>query len=102
MFGYKDAKNYYRFSMDQQRSYRRLIKMVNGTPVLLAGDTVAFQQGRWYDVQARMAGGVVEIWLDGQLLFRVNDATFTAGKIALYSWCNVGAQFDDVVVTPAP
>jgi murein DD-endopeptidase MepM/ murein hydrolase activator NlpD len=100
MFGYRDANNYYRFSMDQQRSYRRLIKMVNGTPVLLAADAVAYQQGRWYDVQARMSGGIVEIWLDGQLLFRVNDATFTAGKIALYSWCNIGAQFDDVTVAP--
>lgn len=102
MFGYRDAGNYYRFSMDQQRSYRRLIKMVNGTPALLAADAVAFEQGRWYTVEARMKGGVVEIWLDGQLLFRASDATHTAGKIALYSWCNTGAQFDDVVVTPAP
>ena len=98
MFGYKDAKNYYRFAMDQSRSFRRLIKMVNGTPTLLAADTVAFQQARWYQVNATMANGVIEVAVDGQVIFRVNDSTHTAGKIALYSWCNIGAQYDDVAV----
>jgi hypothetical protein len=99
MFGYKDSKNYYRFWMDQQRSYRRLIKMVNGTATLLAEDKVAYQQGRWYALEARMANGAIEIRIDGTTLFQVTDSTHSSGKIALYSWCNIGAQYDDVQVT---
>jgi hypothetical protein len=99
MFGYQDQRNYYRFSMDQTRAYRRLVKFVNGLPTLLAEDAVAPVQNRWYAVQVNFAAGVLEVWLDGQLLFRVNDTSHASGKVALYSWAQAIARFDDVVIT---
>lgn len=99
MFGYQDNHNYYRFSMDQTRAYRRLVKFVNGMPSLLAEDSVAPAQNRWYAVQVNFAGGVIEVWLDGQMLFRVSDTSHLSGKVALYSWAQAIARFDDVVIT---
>lgn len=98
MFGYKDAKNYYRFSMDQSRAYRRVVKFVNGTVTLLAEDAVAYEQNRWYALEVRFSPGVIEIWLDGVRLFRIADDSHARGRIALYSWAQVVARFDDVVV----
>ncbi|MCW5979063.1 MAG: DUF1080 domain-containing protein [Bryobacteraceae bacterium] len=100
-FGYRDRNNYYRFSMDQQRGYRRLVKAVNGNFTLLAQDAFLYNQGQWYAVQATLANGQVRILFDGQPLFSVNDVSHAAGRIALYSWCNAGSRFDDVVVTAA-
>ena len=36
MFRYQDANNYYRFSMDSQRHYRRLVRVVDGQFTKLA------------------------------------------------------------------
>ena len=99
MFGYQDANNYYRFSMDSQRSYRRLVKVVNGVFTELAGDTVSYATGVWYEVQAVMSGGTIQILFDGAPLFTISDSSHTAGRIALYSWGNTDANFDDVEVT---
>ncbi len=98
MFGYQDAKNYYRFSMDQSRAYRRVVKFVNGTVARLAEDAVPYEQNRWYTVEIRFTGGVIEVWLDGQRLFQIADTSHSAGRIALYCWGQAVAQFDDVVV----
>ena len=100
MFGYRDANNYYRFSMDRERKYRRLVKVVNGVFTVLAQDSVAYQMGRWYNVQATMARGIIQILLDGQELFNVRDTSHDQGSIALYSWNNPGAEFDDLGGAP--
>ena len=84
--------------MDRERKYRRLVKVVNGVFNVLAQDAVAYQTGRWYNVQATMARGIIQILVDGQELFNVHDATHDKGTIALYSWNNTGAEFDDLGV----
>jgi hypothetical protein len=99
MFGYRDSGNYYRFSMDQTRAYRRLVKFVNGRATLLAEDGVAFEQNRWYDVEVSFAGGAIEVRLDGQVLLQANDSSHSSGRVALYSWAQASAKFDDFVVT---
>ncbi|MCW5977378.1 MAG: DUF2341 domain-containing protein [Bryobacteraceae bacterium] len=99
MFGYRDAGNYYRFSWDRERSKRQLVKFVNGAVTLLAEDGVPYKDGQWYAVEAKMIGGKVEIWIDGSRIFQVSDVSHNSGKIALYSWWNLGVKFDDVVVT---
>jgi hypothetical protein len=99
MFRYQDADNYYRFSMDRQRAYRRLTKTVNGVTTVLAEDGVAYETNRWYEVRARVEGSRIRVYLDGVLLFDVTDSALNSGKIALYCWGNP-SQFDDVKVFP--
>ena len=98
MFGYRDANNYYRFSMDRERKYRRLVKVVNGVFTVLAEDSVAYQTGRWYNVQVTMARATVQVLVDGTEIFNVLDTSHVQGSIGLYSWNNPGAEFDDLGV----
>lgn len=100
MFRYQDAQNYYRFSMDRERLYRRLTKTVNGVTTILAQDTVAYQMNRWYEVKVTALGNRIQVYLDGVLLFDVTDNSISSGRIALYSWGNDGSRFDQIRVTP--
>ena len=106
MFGYRDSGNFYRFSITRngQQLSRDLVSLVAGVPTVLAHDDVADAQATSYAVEARFDGGNIEIWIDGQAVFQKADASFSSGKMALYSSANPGAQFDDVDVvgTMAP
>jgi phosphodiesterase/alkaline phosphatase D-like protein len=99
MFRYRDSQNYYRFSMDQQRSFRRLVKVVNGITTILAQDAVAYTANQWYQVKVVLAAERIQLYVDGGLLFDVVDTSITSGRIALYCWGNPDSNFDDVLVT---
>ena len=102
MFRYADAQNYYRFSMDRQRSYRRLIKKVAGVVTVLWEDTVQYTLGREYVLTVDCVGERCTGYLDGVPLFTVEDSDLTAGRIGLYCWENTGARFAEVrVAAPA-
>ncbi len=75
VFRYQDADNYYRFSMDRSRGFRRLIKKVAGVVSTL-----------WED------------YLDGVELFNLDDPSLASGQIGLYCWANTGARFREVRV----
>jgi hypothetical protein len=100
MFRYQSGQDYYRFSMDQERAYRRLTKTVGGVTTILAQDAAAYQTNRWYEVRVRAANGQVQVYLDGALLFNVTDSAISSGKVALYCWANDTCRFDQVKVTP--
>lgn len=98
MFRYQDANNYYRFSWDHERRYRRLIKMVNGTASLLAQDYVPYLAGQSYQLQVICQADNIQIYIDGDLIFTVPDSSLDSGSIALYCWGNTGSFFDNIVV----
>ncbi|GIK85219.1 MAG: hypothetical protein BroJett026_07000 [Betaproteobacteria bacterium] len=98
MFRVRDGSNYYRFSWDKQRAYRRLVKNVGGTFTLLASDSVPYQQNRNYDVEVVVQGSTIEVWIDGARIFRVTDGAHPRGSIAFYTWAQSGAYFDNLVV----
>ena len=99
MFRHQDSNNYYRFSMDSQRGYRRLVKNVGGAFTLLAADNFSYQLGRWYVVEVVLSGGTMQVYIDGALWNTVNDPSLSTGGVALYSWGSDGLSFDDVRVT---
>lgn len=102
MFRYQDPRNYYRFSMDRQRRYRRLIKKVNGVVQVLWQDQVQYQMGREYLLTIDCLGGRLAGYLDGVPLFALEDHDLGAGNIGLYCWANTGARFREVrVAAPA-
>ncbi len=98
MFRYHDNDNYYRFSWDSERAYRRLVKRENGIFTLLAEDAVPYVVGQSYQVEIVAQGPQLEVWIDGAQIFAVTDTSFASGTIALYAWANEGSAFDDVVV----
>jgi hypothetical protein len=100
MFRVVDAINYYRFSMDSERSYRRVTRTLNGVTTTLAESAEGYFPGRWYDVSVQAEGPRLQVFLDGAPVLVAQDATFGAGSMALYCWGSQGAQFDDIVVAP--
>jgi hypothetical protein len=101
MFRYQDATHYYRFSMDRQRGYRRLVKSVGGTFTLLWEDAIAYDVGRAYQLTVTAVGSILRGFLDEVPLFVVRDGDLGSGRIGLYCWANTDARFSDVGVYPA-
>jgi hypothetical protein len=98
MFRYQDGNNYYRFSWDHRRRYRRLVKQENGVFTLLAADGMPYRRGQAYQVGITALGTQLQVSIDGQLIFDVSDSSFAHGPIALYSRANTGSRFAHVVV----
>jgi hypothetical protein len=100
MFRYKDQDNYYRFSMDRERKYRRLIKMEGGETEILAEDEWIYEENHIYELTIEAIGSSIKVFLDGELIpdFDVEDKDMSAGKIALYCWSNTDARFYEVMV----
>jgi hypothetical protein len=101
VFRYGDGDNHYRFSMDSQRGYRRLVKFVSGTVTVLWEDATRYEVGRSYELAVLTRGDELRGWLDGVPVFAVRDADLSAGRIGLYCWADQDARFSDVLVLPA-
>ncbi|MCI0514274.1 putative Ig domain-containing protein [candidate division KSB1 bacterium] len=99
MFRYQDPNNYYRFSMDQNQQYRRLIRKFQGEVTVLAAESFVYVNNHWYDVKIRALGSQLTVTLDNRQVFAVTDDKLNRGGIALYCWYNSKAKFDNIVVT---
>lgn len=97
-FRHQDEDNYYRFSMDRERRYRRLVKRVNGDTMLLWEDREQYRTQRWYDLNIECVGDLLVGRLDGELLFAIHDTALDAGRVALYCRANRAARFAEVRV----
>lgn len=98
MFRVRDDNNYYRFSMDRERSFRRLVKKVNGVYTTLWQDAIQYVPNQSYQLQVEVQGTNITISLDGVQLYSGTDNSHLRGSIALYSWGSQGAAFDNVEV----
>lgn len=97
-FRYTGAGNWYRFSMDSLQAYRRLVKSVGGVLTLLWQDGFAYEVGHDYKVTIEATGPILRGYLDGVLMFDVEDSDLTTGQVGLYCYAHAGAQFSDVRV----
>lgn len=102
VFRYTDASNYYRFSMDRERGYRRLVKNVGGTFTKLWEDSRLYTTGQSYRVTIMADGPVLRGYLDDVPMFAVTDSSLLSGRIGLYTWFDEDARFSNVSVYPLP
>lgn len=98
VFRYLDTDHYYRFSMDRQRRYRRVVRVVDGIHTILAEDEFVYRQGQDYLITVEAIGSSLRVYQDGELVFDVTDDSMDQGRIGLYCWGNIGARFSDVRV----
>ncbi len=98
VFRYLSQGDYYRFSFDPDRSYRRLVVCRGGVVTVLAEDSVPTDAERWVDVRASVVGDRIRVSLDGRIVFDVRDASHPTGRVGFYTWANMHASFDDLVV----
>jgi len=93
-----DSSNYYEFSWDPQHHSRKLVRKVNGVVTLLAKDSVPFVKGRDYQLEIEATGDLIEVIVDGVVVFSVSDDAHTAGAVASYGRGNRGVSFDNLGV----
>jgi O-glycosyl hydrolase len=74
----------------------------SGTPTTLASGTASFGTGTWHTLSLEVRGDEITASLDGQALATVLDSTYPVGQIGLETSPWVTAQFDNLMVTPAP
>ncbi|RLE45167.1 hypothetical protein DRJ25_06045, partial [Candidatus Woesearchaeota archaeon] len=103
MFRYVNSSTYYRFRWNLQVgggavAYRRLDKFVNGEMTVLANENVGYTQGQTYKLNILAVEDNIKVYIDGDLIFDVNDSDIHNGSIALYSWAEAGAYYDNVTV----
>ncbi|MGM0575348.1 MAG: hypothetical protein ACQEXJ_06430, partial [Myxococcota bacterium] len=100
-YGFQDPQTWYRFSMDRERSYARLVRSVEGEFAVLAED-LAYRPplNTWLDVAIVRTGELHQVYVDGELVSQAVDGTLPGGPVALYAWGMEGVLFDDVAVYP--
>jgi len=98
VFRRASASRYYRFSMDRERSYRRLTRHLDGAVLILAEDDFTYHEDQDYTVVVEAIGDDIAVYMDGERVFRVTDATHDQGGIGLYAWASQGARFTDIRV----
>lgn len=98
VFRYQDEQNYYRWSMDAQRSYRRLTRVLGGVHTVLYADGETYASDTDYVVTVEAIGSDIRIYQDGEPVVAVTDGALSQGRIGLYCWASEGARFSDVAV----
>lgn len=96
IFRYQDLNNCYRFSMDNEQKYRRLVKIFNGVVTRLVEDHFGYIRNQDYLITIEVFGSSLRLYQDDLLIFDVTDNSITNGTIGMYSWNNSGARFTDV------
>jgi hypothetical protein len=99
VFRYQDSKNYYRFIWNQEKKYRKLVKVFNGVFTVVAEDSVVYNKGQTYQVKVRAVGDQLSVDVDGVTVLTATDSTFSKGSVGLDSIAQQGLTFDNVLVT---
>jgi hypothetical protein len=101
-FRHLDEANFYRLDLDHLRDFRRLIRVVNGHPTMLAGAYGGPPLEQDFEVAIQVLGDTITILIDGNPAFteQIRDDTIKRGTVGLYSFANSGAEFLGFVVQP--
>ena len=99
VFRYRDDGSFYRFSLDRQQHFRRLVRRHAGGVTVLWQDEWAYEPGIAYEVDVNVCGGAIVVRLDGDVLAAaVDDDPLDAGQVGFYCWANTGARFESLTV----
>jgi hypothetical protein len=91
MFRYASPGNYYRFAINRQIGYRRLMRLIDGAATLLWEDNWRYQYNQPYELQVERRGNEISLRQDGVLLTAVADNNHSQGRVALYSYAQTSA-----------
>ncbi|HWJ42588.1 MAG TPA: hypothetical protein VNR67_04065, partial [Solirubrobacterales bacterium] len=94
VFRWRDPANWYRFSMDAERGYRRLVACVDGTVEVLWEQPVGYEREQAHELVVEAAGERLIGRLDGMALFDVRHGAHREGRVGYYCWANQGARFE--------
>ena len=98
LFRYTDEDNHYRFTMDKQGGFRRLIDVSGGVHTVLWEDDFAYEQDTAYDLKVVLDGNAIEVYTNGLLTLHLKDSSHGSGQIGFHTWANDDASFSQVRV----
>lgn len=102
VFRYQDSDNHYRFDWRKELSSRRLVKVEGGAVVVLAEDVAVYEPNGDFLLQISIEASQIEVSVDGQVVFSVQDTSFASGTLGFSSHGNFFSYFDDLRVTQLP
>ena len=73
--------------------------MVDGRRKQFAGAEVKVTSGQWHTLRVVAQGDHIVCYFDGQKLIDVQDATYTKGKVGLWTKADSVTAFDDLTVS---
>ena len=85
VFRYIDSQNYFRFSLDRQRKYRRVVQFSNGIASLIAEDSSYYIPGQPFEI--RFHNGIM---VNNLMFYPLADDAQGQG---LYTWGSSSTQF---------
>ncbi|MGI0116399.1 family 16 glycoside hydrolase [Zooshikella sp. RANM57] len=98
VFRLQDITHYYRFTWNKALGYRRLERRDGEVFSVLAEDTVPYEKNRLYQLMIKAQGNSIEVFIDQNLVFNVNDSVFPQGGFGFYSWANEGYHIHSLEV----
>ncbi len=95
VFRLSDPYNFYKFVMEKQRSFWGLYKTVGGVTTALVKNGNTYVYNQWYNVRIVCKGENIQVYVNGEKAFDVNDNTFSCGQVGLHCHCNHSTYYDD-------
>lgn len=96
MFRYQNNNNYYRLSMNSRYGFTRLEKKVAGVFTPLAVNARGYSVGQLLNFTIDLNGPLIQVLVNGEPLFAVNDTSLASGSVALYTQDQ--ADFDNLLI----
>lgn len=97
---YQDPDNYYIARANPLEDNFRIYRVVQGVRRQQKGAYIKVASGIWHTMRIVAKGDQMECFYDDKKYLEVRDATFTRGKIGLWTKADAVSYFDDLRVRP--
>jgi len=94
-----DPQSYYVVRANALEHNVRLYKMVNGRRKQMAGADVKVAPNQWHTLRVVAQGDHIICYFDGQKLIDARDATYSKGKVGLWTKADSVTAFADLTVS---
>jgi hypothetical protein len=96
MFRLKDSNNYFITRANALERNVRLYRVVTGDRQEFASANAQVTSGQWHTIEAAARGTSLTVKWDGVQVISATDATFSKGKIGLWTKSDSVTAFDDL------
>lgn len=93
---YQGPENYYLWNTHNQRPFRALAVKQGERYEVLAANKRSFERRKWLKIRIEFNGTRITGYVDGEIDFEIDNATYKSGTIGFYSWGNSGVQFRNI------
>lgn len=100
LFHYQDQDNYYKLEIDSDDRFAQLTVLVDGIEQSLMLTRNGFALDEKHDLRIEIRDNEIQAYINGMALFAdpIEDRSFLAGTVGLYSWGTEGVDFNNVTV----